>query len=200
MTPTRRRWSLNYYITQCTGYFISLEIRSVGHKMQQRKPAPSRVGPQAPDWAVAVGEKMLDWGRCPREAGPPGPRLSSPGERERNAVMANRVGFNMLQLYSVSNSLSHTTLSINREVYFSKKTVSLVFIVSLCSACICRCVCLLAHGGDYTTLGHRFCKQSDFTSDNVLIFSVLVPLNDFATTISSGRHLPESNFSAKKTV
>ena len=32
-----------------------------------------------------VGEKMLEWGTCPREAGPPGPRLSSPGERERNA-------------------------------------------------------------------------------------------------------------------
>ena len=39
-----------------------------------------------------VGDKMLDWGTCPREAGPQGPRLSCPGERERNAVMANRVG------------------------------------------------------------------------------------------------------------
>ena len=58
---------------------------------------------------------------CPREAGRPGPRLSSPGERERNAVMANRVGVNMLQFCSVSNSLSHTTLSIKWEVYFSKR-------------------------------------------------------------------------------
>ena len=53
-----------------------------------------------------VGEKMLEWGTCPREAGPPGPRLSSPGEREGNAVMAIRVGVNMLQFCSVSNSLS----------------------------------------------------------------------------------------------
>ena len=68
-----------------------------------------------------VGEKMLDWGTCPREAGPPGPRLSSPGESERNVVMANRVGVNMLQFCSVSNSLSHTTLSIKWEVYFSKE-------------------------------------------------------------------------------
>ena len=57
---------------------------------------------------------------CLREAGLPGPRLSSPGERERNAVMANRVGVNMLQFCSVSNSISHTTLSIKWEVYFSK--------------------------------------------------------------------------------
>ena len=52
-----------------------------------------------------VGEKMLEWRPCPREAGPPGPRLSNPGERERNAAMAIRVGVNMLQFCSVSNSL-----------------------------------------------------------------------------------------------
>ena len=51
-----------------------------------------------------VGEKMLEWGPCPRKAGPPGPGLSSPGERQRNAVMAIRVGVNMLQFCSVSNS------------------------------------------------------------------------------------------------
>ena len=32
----------------------------------------------------------------PAEAGLPGPRLNSPGERERNAAMAKRVGVNML--------------------------------------------------------------------------------------------------------
>ena len=69
----------------------------------------------------SVGQKILDWGTCPREAGPPCPRLSSPGERERNAVMANRVGVNTLQFCSVSNSLSHTTLSMKWEVYFSKE-------------------------------------------------------------------------------
>ena len=74
-----------------------------------------------------VREKMLDWGTCPREAGPPGPWLSSPEEQERNAVMANRVGVNMLQFFLVSNSLSYTTLSIKWEVYFTKRTVSLVY-------------------------------------------------------------------------
>ena len=51
----------------------------------------------------------------------PGPRLINPGERERNMVMAIGVGVNMLQLCSVSNSLSHTTLSIKWEVHFSKE-------------------------------------------------------------------------------
>ena len=78
----------------------------------------------------SVGDKMLDRGTCPRDAGPPGPRLSSPGERERNAVMANRVAVNMLLFCSVSNSLSHTTLSNKVRGIFYKRTVSLVFIVS----------------------------------------------------------------------
>ena len=50
--------------------------------------------------------------RCGRENQPPekldpqAPQLSSPGEWERNAVIAIRVGVNMLQFCSVSNSLS----------------------------------------------------------------------------------------------
>ena len=51
VTPTRRRWTLNYYISQCTGNLISLEIEQLGVRR--------------------VGDKMLDWGACPREAGPP---------------------------------------------------------------------------------------------------------------------------------
>ena len=46
-----------------------------------------------------------------QQSGPSGPRLSRPREREKNAVMANRVRVNMLQFCPVSNSLSHTTLS-----------------------------------------------------------------------------------------
>ena len=113
MTPTRRRWALNNYRTRCTGNSISLEIR----------------------W---VGEKMLDWGTCPRETGSPGLRLSSSRERERNAVIANRVGVNMLQFCSVSNSLSHTTLSIKWEVYFSKELCcTSLLLCSYDAACIC---------------------------------------------------------------
>ena len=95
-----------------------------------------------------VGEKMLEWGPCPRE---PGPRLKSPGERERNAIMAIRVGYNMMQFCSVSNSLSHTTLSMKWEVYFPKELCrsSLLLCRRYDSACICRCVCIVVHG--YTT-------------------------------------------------
>ena len=39
-----------------------------------------------------------------KDAGPPGPRLSSPGEWERKAVIARREGVNMLQFCSVFNS------------------------------------------------------------------------------------------------
>ena len=57
-------------------------------------------------------------------AGPPGPWLSSP-ERERSTVMAVRVGgVNMLQFCSVSNSLSHTTLSNKVRGLFFWRPVS----------------------------------------------------------------------------
>ena len=99
----------------------------------------------------SVGEKMLEWGPCPREAGPPRSRLSSPGERERNAVMAMRVGVNMLQFCLISNSLSYTILSIKWEVYFSKELCRLSLLCRCYdSACICTCVCIVVHG--YTTL------------------------------------------------
>ena len=68
------RWMSNYYITPVTRSSDQLERRC---------------------W----NENYV-----PAEAGPPGPRLSSPGERERNAVMARRVGVDMLQFCSVSNS------------------------------------------------------------------------------------------------
>ena len=72
----------------------------------------------------------------PAEAGPPSPRLCSPGERERKAVIARRVGGSICcSLCLVSNSLSHTTLSIKWEVYFSKELVFIVLNMIL-HACI----------------------------------------------------------------
>ena len=106
VTPTKR-WALNYYITQS-----SLEIRLVGNQTS---------------WREDVGMRT-----CPREAGPPGPRLSSPGERERNVVMANRVRVNMLQFCPVSNSLSHTTLSNKvRGIFFQELYRSSIIVVLL---------------------------------------------------------------------
>ena len=74
-----------------------------------------------------------------------GPRLSSPREWERNAVVAIGVGVNMLQFCSVSNSLSHTTLSIKWEVYFSKEQCCSSLSLRLCdSACICVRIVFMA--------------------------------------------------------
>ena len=91
--------------------------------IQQREPS----GPRLISWVSDEVEI-----RCSRENQHPerlGPRLSSPGERERNAVMTNRVGVNMLQFCSVSNSLSHTTYNIKWEVYFSKNCVARLYCV-----------------------------------------------------------------------
>ena len=67
---------------------------------QQRGPS----GPPIEQLAFRSVEEMLEWGPCPKESEPPVLRLSSPEERERNAGMAIRVGVNMLQFCSVSNS------------------------------------------------------------------------------------------------
>ena len=76
MTLARSRWTSNYYITPATGSSDQLERRCWNEN------------------------------HVPAEAGPPGPRLSSPEERERNAAVAIRVGggVNMLQFCSVSSS------------------------------------------------------------------------------------------------
>ena len=79
----------------------------------------------------SVGEKCWNENHVPAEAGPPGPRLSSPRERERKAVIARRDWWSICcSLCSVFNSLSHTTLSMKWEVYFSKEVCPLVFIAS----------------------------------------------------------------------
>ena len=72
---------------------------------------------------------------CPREAGHPGPRLSSPGERERHTAMSGGAGeVNILQFCSVSNSLSRTQpFQIKGEVYFFLRSLrSSLFIASIC--------------------------------------------------------------------
>ena len=102
---------------------------------------------------------MSQRGWAPR---PPGPRLSSPRERERNAVMAIRVGVNMLQFCSLSNSLSHTTLSIKWEVYFSKDLCLLVFIVSS----LCFCMHLhIQHSHHILRIGWIFCASGGYLND-----------------------------------
>ena len=69
-------------------------------------------------WRQDVVEKASTQQR----AGPPGPRLSCQGERERNTD-GNKSGVNMLQFCSVSNSLSHNP--------FKQRLCLVVFIVLL---------------------------------------------------------------------
>ena len=86
----------------------------------------------------------------------PGPRLSSPGERGKNAVVARGVGVNMLQFWSVSNSLSHSEtfgnpfelFQIKWEVYFSKELCR-SSLLCRCYDSGCICACIVGHG--YTT-------------------------------------------------
>ena len=100
VTPTRRRWASNYYITRCTGSSTSwwsdeLEI-ICGREYQY--PA---------DGALRPPIEQLQR-RCWNEKNVPerlGPWLRSPAEWDRNTVMAIRVGVNMLQFFSVSNWL-----------------------------------------------------------------------------------------------
>ena len=97
-----------------------LEIRC-GRENQH----PERLGPQAPGWAAQENGKEtrlwpIEW------------------------------GVNMLQFCSVSYSLSHTTLSITWEVYFSKELCS----SSLLCCCVLHAdVCVLC---GYKTLGYEF--------------------------------------------
>ena len=98
-----------------------------------------------------VGEKMLEWGPSPREAGPPGPRLSNSGDKKETLLWPKEWG--SICCSSVqSPTPSHTQpFQIKWDVYFSKKMCRSS---SLCrrfdSACKCICVYIVGHG--YTTL------------------------------------------------
>ena len=70
--------------------------------MQQKGPS----GP--PIEELELERRSWNENHVPAETGPPGPRLSSPGERERNAVMAIGVGVNMLQSLFGLQLTSHT--------------------------------------------------------------------------------------------
>ena len=100
------------------------------------------------EWALRPPiEQLLLERRCWKEnmsqrGWVPRPPVEQPGEQERNTVMAVGVGVNMLQFCSVSNSLSHTTLSIKWEVYFFKELCrSSLLYRRYDSACICIWVC-----------------------------------------------------------
>ena len=106
---------LNYYITRWRQ-----EVREFGDQTRW--------------WQDAVEEA------CTQQSGTPSLRLSSPGERERDAD-SHKSGINILQFCSVSNSLSHATFQIKCDIFLKNCVARLhclaVFIVSLSSAWIC---------------------------------------------------------------
>ena len=108
---------------------VELLYNSVHRKFNQswrqdevEKASTQQGSPQAPDLSIWKPDQLET--RSGRESQHPAEEalkppieqlgsdeLNSPGEHEKNAVMANRVGVNMLQFCSVSNFLSHTNLS-----------------------------------------------------------------------------------------
>ena len=112
-------WVLNYYITQCTGNSITLEIREL-EKWCCRENSTRQKGPSGPPIEQLRIRRVGD--RCGRENQHPerlGPQSSgwAAQENRKETLMAIRVGVNMLQFCSVSNSLLHTTLSNKVRVF-----------------------------------------------------------------------------------
>ena len=107
---------------------VELLYNSVHRKFNQLETRCGKESQHPAEGALRPPINQLET-RCGRENQHPerlGPRppVEQPRRTGKNAVMANRVGVNMLLFCSVSNSLSHTTLSIKWEVYFSKNCVA----------------------------------------------------------------------------
>ena len=86
----------------------------------------------------SVGEKMLEWEPCPSRGWAPRPPVEQSRRTGKKCCYSQKSwGFNMLQFCSVSNSpLTNNTFrnpfepfQIKWEVYFSKELCPLVFIV-----------------------------------------------------------------------
>ena len=79
---------------------------------------------------------------CPREAEPPSPRLSSPGERERHNADGHKSGGQYVEVpFGLQLPLTHQpfrTFQIKWELYFSKR---LGRSSSLCR-CVYACICV----------------------------------------------------------
>ena len=104
-----------------------------------------------------VGEKMLEWGTCPREAGPPGPRLS-PGRKGKKRCYSHKSGGQYVVVLFGPPTPSHTqSFQIYWEVYFSKE---LCRSSSLCCRYDSTCICIVWL---YNTYSHN--KQNCLNSN-----------------------------------
>ena len=129
----------------------SLERRCGGEKQH---PAEGALG--TPNWAIWGSEVLEKW--CCREnstqlrAGPPRPPDEQHQENGKETLMAIRVGVNMLQLCSVSNSLYTQPFQIKWEVHIFLKNCVIVIILHAYVDVYVLCLFIVGHGGDYTTL------------------------------------------------
>ena len=124
-------WTSNYYITR-----VKTGSRAVW-RLDELETRCGRESQHPAEWALRPRIEQLQLERrcwieehVPETLGPK-PPVELPRRTRKNVVMAIRVGVNMLQFCSVSNSLSHKTLSNKVRGIFFQRTVSLVFIVSL---------------------------------------------------------------------
>ena len=104
------------------------------------------------DWKFrSVGEKMLEWEPCPSRGWAPRPPTEQPRRTGKKCCYSRKSWGQYVAVFVWSPAhLSHTTLSIKWEVYFSKELCPLVVIVS--SLCFCTYICRVGHG--YTSSNH----------------------------------------------
>ena len=94
--------------------------RRVWRQDAVEKTAPGRSGPRDPRESLETRpvwrQDAVEKASTQRKAGPP---VEQHQENEKETLMTIRVGINMLQFCSVSNSLSHTTFSNKvRGIFF----------------------------------------------------------------------------------
>ena len=125
VTPIRR-WTLNYYTTQCTGISISWRSDELEIRCGRENQHPERLGPQALGWAAQENGKetrlwLIEW----------------------ESICCSSVR---------SPTPSHTQpFQIKWEVYFSKNCVARLYCVLVMILHACICICIVGHG--YTTPG-----------------------------------------------
>ena len=122
--------------------FNHLDIRC-GRENQH----PAEGALRNPYWAVEVQISWREeWGSCPRETWPPGPRLISPEEQERNVVMAGSICWSSVRSptpsHSKTFSIPFEPFQIKWEVYFSKKLCRLSLLCRLYDSAYRR-ICIM---------------------------------------------------------
>ena len=121
VTPTRSRWTLNYYITQCTGNSISWRQEAV------EKASTLQSGPLGPRMSSCswrsdqlgirrVGDKMWKRKPSPREAGPPveQPRRT----RKKRSYGQYSGGQYVAVLFGLQLPLTHDPFNKVRGIFF----------------------------------------------------------------------------------